>query len=86
MKEIGDILTRGYNDNEALAYAYDMPKDKYPTMVLKGMAYPLKINKELNDYRANSIWNAVVSDKKIYNGWDIDSSSHGIRNFHHLVY
>jgi hippurate hydrolase len=80
-----DIMIEGITRiNEGIAYAYDMPKDKYPTMVLKGMAYPLENNKELTTIVRNSL-ESVVSDKRFIMDETLIPSVMGSEDFHHLV-
>lgn len=70
--------------NEGIAYAYDMPKDKYPTIEFKGWAYPLENNKELTTIVKNSLTPLVANEKFILDETVVPSVM-GSEDVHHLV-
>ncbi|QKJ65226.1 amidohydrolase [Flavobacterium sp. M31R6] len=67
--------------NESIAFAYDLPKELYPTLTMKGMAYPL-VNNEVMVDKVNKALEAVIApDKNIKN----IPAVMGSEDFHHLV-
>jgi len=67
--------------NESIAFAYDLAKELYPTLTMKGMAYPL-VNNEVMVDKVNKALEAVVApDKNIKN----IPAVMGSEDFHHLV-
>ncbi len=69
--------------NEGIAYAYDMPKDQYPEMKMKGWASPLDNDVELTKTVQNAIVD-LVGEKNILKE-DRLPSVMGSEDFHHLV-
>ncbi len=69
--------------NESIAYANNLPKDKYPTVVEKGWSYPLENNANLTDVIRKSINSIdeidfILTEKMI-------GPTMGSEDFHHLV-
>lgn len=67
--------------NESIAFAYDLPKELYPTLTMKGMAYPL-VNNEIMVSKVNKALEAVIAPEK--NIKNIPAVM-GSEDFHHLV-
>jgi hippurate hydrolase len=70
--------------NEGIAHAYDLPKEKYPTIKFKGWSYPLDNNKELTEVVRESIY-PLVSDKRFVLDETLVPSVMGSEDVHHLV-
>jgi hippurate hydrolase len=70
--------------NEAIAYAYDMPKEKYPTIEFKGWSYPLENDKELTTVVKKAV-TPLVSDEKMVLDETMLPSIMGSEDVHHLV-
>ncbi|WP_028873194.1 amidohydrolase [Psychroserpens burtonensis] len=70
--------------NEGIAYAYDLPKEKYPTIEFKGWSYPLENNTQLTKVVRESIY-PLVSDEKFVLDETIAPSVMGSEDVHHLV-
>lgn len=69
--------------NEAVAYAYNMPKDQYPETTMKGWAYPLDNDVELTKVVQNGL-KGFVKDELLLDENTIPSVM-GSEDFHHLV-
>jgi amidohydrolase len=67
--------------NESIAFAYDLPKELYPTLAMKGMAYPLVNNEDMVDKVNKALETVIASDKNIKN----IPAVMGSEDFHHLV-
>ncbi|TXE14920.1 amidohydrolase [Psychroserpens burtonensis] len=70
--------------NEGIAHAYDLPKEKYPTIKFKGWSYPLENNTELTKVVRESTY-PLVSDKKFVLDETVVPSVMGSEDVHHLV-
>ncbi len=70
--------------NEGIAYAYDMPKEKYPTIEFKGWSYPLENSKELTTVVKESLI-PLVKDKRFVLDETMLPSVMGSEDVHHLV-
>jgi hippurate hydrolase len=68
--------------NESIAYAYGMPKKKYPTMKRKGWAYPVVNDPELVE-KARPALEEVFGKKAVLTE---APRSMGSEDFHHLVF
>jgi len=68
--------------NESIAFAYGLPKDKYPTMKQKGWAYPVKNDPELIK-KVRPALVEIYGDKNIFAE---APKSMGSEDFHHLVF
>src|SRR5690554_3842182 len=69
--------------NEGIAYAYNMPKDQYPEMKMKGWSTPLDNDPELTKTVQNSLA-GLIGEKNILKE-DRLPSVMGSEDFHHLV-
>ncbi len=69
--------------NEGIAYAYNMPKDMYPEMKMKGWAYPLDNSEKTTALVVEGI-RAIVPEKYILKE-DRLPAVMGSEDFHHLV-
>lgn len=69
--------------NEGIAHAYNMPKDQYPEMKMKGWSTPLDNNVELTKTVQNSLV-GLIGEKNILKE-DRLPSVMGSEDFHHLV-
>ena len=69
--------------NEGIAHAYNMPKDQYPEMKMKGWSTPLDNDVEVTKTIQQSL-NDVVGEKNILKE-DRLPSVMGSEDFHHLV-
>ncbi|MDC8001183.1 amidohydrolase [Aequorivita todarodis] len=69
--------------NEGIAYAYDLPKDLYPTMKMKGHAEPLDNSKALTQ-RIQKATGKLLGEKNVLKE-DVFPSVMGSEDFHHLV-
>lgn len=69
--------------NEGIAHAYNMPKDKYPEMKMKGWSTPLDNDVELTKTVQNALV-GLVGEKNILKE-DRLPSVMGSEDFHHLV-
>jgi amidohydrolase len=67
--------------NESIAFAYDLPKELYPTLTMKGMAYPLVNNEVMVDKVNKALEAVIVPEKNIKN----IPAVMGSEDFHHLV-
>lgn len=67
--------------NESIAFAYDLPKELYPTLTMKGMAYPLVNNEVMADKVNKALETVIAPDKNIKN----IPAVMGSEDFHHLV-
>ena len=70
--------------NEGIAYAYDLQKEKYPTIQFKGFSTPLVNSPELTKTVQEAI-KIVVTDKRFLIDETILPSVMGSEDFHHLV-
>jgi hippurate hydrolase len=70
--------------NEGIAHAYNMPKDKFPTTVFKGWAYPLENDTELTTVVRNALA-PLVSNEKFILDESVVPSVMGSEDVHHLV-
>ena len=69
--------------NEGVAYAYNLPKEMYPAMTMKGWSYPLDNNAKLTETVIKGIEN-IVPEKNILKE-DRMQATMGSEDFHHLV-
>jgi len=69
--------------NEGIAHAYNMPKDQYPEMKMKGWSTPLDNDTELTKTVQNSLVD-LIGEKNILKE-DRLPSIMGSEDFHHLV-
>jgi metal-dependent amidase/aminoacylase/carboxypeptidase family protein len=67
--------------DSSIAFAYNLPIDKYPKMQLKGMAYPL-VNDTAMSKKVNAALTAIIPDER--NITNIPAVM-GSEDFHHLV-
>jgi amidohydrolase len=67
--------------NEGIAIANNLPKDMYPTIKMKSMAYPL-VNNEAMVNKINSSLATVIAPEKIITN---TPAVMGSEDFHHLV-
>lgn len=67
--------------NESIAFAYDLPKELYPTLTMKGMAYPLVNNEVIVDKVNKALETVITPDKNMKN----IPAVMGSEDFHHLV-
>lgn len=70
--------------NEGIAHAYDLPKEKYPSIEFKGWSYPLENNTELTSLVRESLY-SLVTEKKLILDENVFPSVMGSEDFHHLV-
>jgi len=70
--------------NEAIAHAYDLPKEKYPTIKFKGWSYPLENDKELTAVVKEAV-KPLVADEKMVLDESILPAVMGSEDVHHLV-
>jgi hippurate hydrolase len=70
--------------NEAIAHAYNLPKEKYPTIAFKGWSYPLDNNPELTSVVRESLY-PLVADKRLVLDENVLPSIMGSEDVHHLV-
>jgi len=70
--------------NEGIAYAYNIPKDKYPTIKFKGWSYPLDNSVEFTK-KVHASLKGLVSDKRFLLDEATLPSIMGSEDFHHLV-
>jgi hippurate hydrolase len=68
--------------NESIALANDLPRDKYPTITMKGNAYPL-VNDETTVTRINKSLETFLKKEDIITN---TPSIMGSEDFHHLVF
>lgn len=69
--------------NDGIAYAYNMPKEKYPEMKMKGFSYPLDNDNELTDVVLKGIGTMVPEENILKE--DRLPAVMGSEDFHHLV-
>ena len=69
--------------NEGIAHAYNLPKELYPSIKMKGFSYPLDNSQSLTKLVQQSL-NGIVDSKYILKE-DILPSVMGSEDFHHLV-
>lgn len=69
--------------NDGIAYAYDLPKELYPEIVMKGWAYPLNNNPELTAIVVKGLESIAPADKILKE--DVVPTVLGSEDFHHLV-
>jgi len=70
--------------NEGIAHAYNLPKELYPTVKMKGYSYPLDNSESLTKVVQQSISGIVEKPQNILKE-DILPSIMGSEDFHHLV-
>ncbi len=70
--------------NEGIAHAYNLPKEKYPTIKFKGWSYPLENNTNLTKLVRESIY-PLVSDNRFVLDENVVPSVMGSEDVHHLV-
>ncbi|MEX0635663.1 MAG: amidohydrolase, partial [Ferruginibacter sp.] len=70
--------------NEGIAYAYDLPKEKYPTIKFKGFSTPLVNNTDLTKTIQKAV-KTIVTDKRFLIDESMLPSVMGSEDFHHLV-
>ncbi|CAN1566778.1 AbgB Metal-dependent amidase/aminoacylase/carboxypeptidase [Flavobacteriaceae bacterium] len=80
-KDRNTILNGIRRINESIAFAYDLPKELYPTLTMKGMAYPLVNNQVMVDKVNKALETVIAPDKNIKN----IPAVMGSEDFHHLV-
>jgi hippurate hydrolase len=80
-KDRNTILNGIKRINESIAFAYDLPKELYPKLTMKGMSYPLVNNEDLVN-KVNKALETVIAPEK-----NIKSipAVMGSEDFHHLV-
>ena len=72
--------------NESIAYAYNMPKDKYPTIAFKGWAQPLNNDIALTKVVQNTLSNSgLIENPKYLLDENVLPSVMGSEDVHHLV-
>ena len=71
--------------NEGIAYAYNLDKDKYPTIKFKGWSYPLVNDEQLTNTVRKALKPVIKNEKFILDETLIPSSM-GSEDFHHLVF
>jgi len=69
--------------NEGIAHAYNLPKELYPTIKMKGFSYPLDNSQSLTQLIQQSL-NGIIDTKYILKE-DVLPSIMGSEDFHHLV-
>jgi len=70
--------------NEGIAYSYDLPKEKYPTINFKGWAHPLDNEQKLTKVVRESL-KGLVTDPRFLLDETILPSIMGSEDFHHLI-
>ncbi len=70
--------------NEGIAYAYNLPKEKYPTIHFKGWSYPLDNEQKLTQVVRESL-KILVTDPRFLLDETMLPSIMGSEDFHHLV-
>lgn len=70
--------------NEGIAHAYNIPKEKYPTIQFKGWSYPLDNSNELTKTVQNSL-KPLMADNSFLLDETMLPSIMGSEDFHHLV-
>ncbi|MFM6904873.1 MAG: amidohydrolase [Acinetobacter tjernbergiae] len=72
--------------NESIAYAYNMPKDKYPTTEFKGWAHPLDNDVALTKVVQNALsTSGLIENPKYLLDENVLPSVMGSEDVHHLV-
>lgn len=72
--------------NESIAYAYNMPNDKYPTIAFKGWAQPLNNDIALTKVVQNALSNSgLIENPKYLLDENVLPSVMGSEDVHHLV-
>lgn len=80
-KDRNTILNGIRRINESIAFAYDLPKELYPTLTMKGMSFPLVNNEVMVDKVNKALETVIAPDKNIKN----IPAVMGSEDFHHLV-
>lgn len=70
--------------NEGIAHAYNLPKEKYPTIKFKGWSYPLDNSSGLTKTIQKSLKPLVTNEKFLLDETMLPSGM-GSEDFHHLV-
>lgn len=70
--------------NQGIAHAYNLPKEKYPTIKFKGFSYPLDNSSELTKTVQASL-RKVITDERFLLDETVLPSIMGSEDFHHLV-
>nr|WP_315175698.1 amidohydrolase [uncultured Flavobacterium sp.] len=80
-KDRNTILNGIKRINESIAFAYDLPKELYPTVTMKGMSYPLVNDEALVNKVNKALETVIAADKNIKTIPPVMGSE----DFHHLV-
>jgi len=77
-----NLMLRGINRiDSSIAFAYNLPPDLYPKVVMKGMAYPLVNDSSLSKKINTALTTVIPANRNITN----IPAVMGSEDFHHLV-